>query len=133
MLSDVCLSGCLSSRVYVDEGESQGVGKAIGLLVSSEGDIPAVESYAEALKSGGGGAPVAAAAAAVEAPAKSETATAATSTPSTPGKLCPFFLPSLPLFQGELFGNFLCKLKNGKANVFVSLSPFFFPYRGEMS
>lgn len=64
-----------------DEGDSQAVGLAIGLLVDSEADIPAVEAYAQALKSGGGAAaaPAAAAAApeAASAPAPAAAAAAA--------------------------------------------------------
>lgn len=44
----------------LDEGDSQAVGKPIGLLVDSEGDIPAIAEYANALKTGGGASPAAA-------------------------------------------------------------------------
>lgn len=62
----------------LDEGESQAVGKPIGLLVDSEGDIPAIAEYAKALKAGGGASPApAAAAAAADAVLESTAAAAA--------------------------------------------------------
>lgn len=61
-----------------DEGDSQAVGAAIGLLVDSEADIPAVEAYARALKSGGAGE------AQATIPTEPEPAAVATSAQATP-------------------------------------------------
>ncbi|CAN0113347.1 unnamed protein product [Ectocarpus sp. 12 AP-2014] len=44
------------AAIITDEDASQAVGGPIGLLVDTEDDIPAVQEYAKALKSGGGGA-----------------------------------------------------------------------------
>ncbi|CAN0209584.1 unnamed protein product, partial [Ectocarpus sp. 12 AP-2014] len=44
------------AAIITDEDDSQAVGGPIGLLVDTEDDIPAVQEYAKALKSGGGGA-----------------------------------------------------------------------------
>jgi pyruvate dehydrogenase E2 component (dihydrolipoamide acetyltransferase) len=66
------------AAIITDEGESQAVGAAIGLLATSEADVPALEAYAAALKGGGGGSPAQSpAAAAIAAPHQATAAPAA--------------------------------------------------------
>eukprot|EP00903_Cladosiphon_okamuranus_P005907 g5841.t1 len=69
------------AAIITDEDDSQSVGGPIGLLVDSESDIPAVQEYAKALKSGGGAAPSSPPPAAE---AASATAAGAVPTPAAP-------------------------------------------------